>query len=138
MDFPQHLKYTREHEWALIEGNEVTIGITEYAAEKLGDVVYVDLPDVGMELEQGGTFGAVESVKAVSDLYAPIGGKVKEINRSLADSPEVINDDPYGEAWMIKIVVDDEDELSELMSPEQYASYIAESSEEDDEDDEEE
>ncbi len=130
MDFPKHLKYTREHEWALIEGDEVTVGITEYAAEKLGDVVYVDLPEEGDSLDAGGTFGAVESVKAVSDLYSPITGTVKEINKSLADSPEVINEDPYVEAWMVKITVDDPDELEDLMTAEAYAAYIAESSEE--------
>lgn len=134
MDFPKNLKYTREHEWALIEGNEMTIGITEYAADKLGDVVYVDLPEEGDSLDQGGTFGAVESVKAVSDLYSPISGTVKEINRALADSPEVINEDPYVEAWMVKIEIDDEDELSDLMSAEEYARYIAESGDEEEED----
>lgn len=135
MEFPKHLKYTREHEWALIEGNEVTVGITEYAAEKLGDVVYVDLPEEGDSLDQGGTFGAVESVKAVSDLYSPLSGTVKEINRALADTPEVINEDPYGEAWMLKIVIDDENELEELLTAEEYARYIAESGDEDEEED---
>lgn len=135
MEFPKHLKYTREHEWALVEGNEVTVGITEYAAEKLGDVVYVDLPEEGDSLDQGGTFGAVESVKAVSDLYSPLSGTVKEINRALADTPEVINEDPYGEAWMIKIVIDDENELEELLTAEEYTRYIAESGDEDEEED---
>lgn len=135
MEFPKHLKYTREHEWALVEGNEVTVGITEYAAEKLGDVVYVDLPEEGDSLDQGGTFGAVESVKAVSDLYSPLSGTVKEINRALADTPEVINEDPYGEAWMIKIVIDDENELEELLTAEEYARYIAESGDDEEEED---
>jgi glycine cleavage system H protein len=134
MEFPKHLKYTRDHEWALVEGNEATIGITEYAAEKLGDVVFVDLPEEGDTLDQGGTFGAVESVKAVSDLYSPLSGTVKEINRALADSPEVINDDPYGEAWMIKITLDDENELEELLSAEEYARFIAESGDDEEED----
>jgi glycine cleavage system H protein len=135
MEFPKHLKYTREHEWALIEGNEATIGITEYAAEKLGDVVYVDLPEEGDNLDMGGTFGAVESVKAVSDLYSPLSGAVKEINRALSDSPEVINEDPYGEAWMIKLVIDDENELEELLTAEEYARFIAEERDEDEEED---
>lgn len=135
MEFPKHLKYTREHEWALVEGNEVTVGITEYAADKLGDVVYVDLPEEGDTLDQGGTFGAVESVKAVSDLYSPLSGTVKEINRALSDSPEVINEDPYGEAWMVKLVIDDENELEELLTAEEYARYIAESGDEDEEED---
>lgn len=134
MEFPKHLKYTRDHEWALIEGNEATVGITEYAAEKLGDVVFVDLPEEGDTLDQGGTFGAVESVKAVSDLYSPLSGTVKEINRALGDSPEVINDDPYGEAWMIKITIDDENELEELLSAEEYARFIAESGDDEEED----
>ncbi len=133
MEFPKNLKYTRDHEWALVEGKEMTIGITEYAAEKLGDVVYVDLPEEGDSVDQGGTFGAVESVKAVSDLYSPITGTVKEINGSLADSPEVINEDPYGEAWMIKVELDDENELEELLTAEEYARYIAESGDEDEE-----
>lgn len=135
MEFPKHLKYTREHEWALIEGNEATIGITEYAAEKLGDVVYVDLPEEGDTLDMGGTFGAVESVKAVSDLYSPLSGAVKEINRALADSPEVINEDPYGEAWMIKLVIDDENELEELLTAEEYSRFIAEERDDDEEED---
>lgn len=129
-DFPKNLKYTRDHEWALVEGNEVTVGITQYAADKLGDVVYVDLPEEGESLDQGGTFGAIESVKAVNDLYSPVSGTVKEINRALAESPEIINEDPYGEAWMIKVVLDDESELDELLTADEYARYIAESDEE--------
>lgn len=136
MEFPKNLKYTREHEWVLVEKNEATVGITEYAAEKLGDVVYVDLPEEGDNLDIGGTFGAVESVKAVSDLYSPLSGQVKEINKALTDSPEVINEDPYGEAWMIKLVIDDENELEELLTAEEYARYIAESREDDDEEEE--
>ena len=135
MEFPKHLKYTRDHEWALVEGNEATVGITEYAAEKLGDVVFVDLPEEGDALDQGGTFGAVESVKAVSDLYSPLSGTVKEINKALGDSPEVINEDPYGEAWMIKLTIDDENELEELLTAEEYARYIAESGDDEEEED---
>ena len=138
MEFPKNLKYTREHEWALIEGNEVTVGITEYAAEKLGDVVYVDLPEEGDTLGQGDTFGAVESVKAVSDLYSPLSGTVKEINKALADTPEVINEDPYVEAWMIKLVIDDESEIEELLTAEEYTRYVAESGDDGEEDSEEE
>ncbi|HEU5086612.1 MAG TPA: glycine cleavage system protein GcvH, partial [Roseiflexaceae bacterium] len=102
---PNDLQYTKTHEWLRVEGEEATTGITDYAQDALGDVVYVDLPEVGMEFEAGAPFGAVESVKAASDLYMPAAGTITEVNSALLDSPELINSDPYGAGWMIKFTV---------------------------------
>src|SRR5690348_14080158 len=104
---PADLRYTKEHEWVRVDGDEATIGITAYAAEQLGDIVFVELPDVGRTLAQFATFGVVESVKAVSDLYAPIGGDVTEANAALAAQPELVNSDPYGEGWMLRVHIAD-------------------------------
>ena len=125
MKFPAELKYTKEHEWTRTEGKVVTIGVTDHAQSALGDVVFVDLPKVGRELKAGETFGVVESIKAVSDLYSPIAGKVIEVNSALADEPSQVNRDPYGSAWMIKIEVADPAALGTLMDAGAYQKYVA-------------
>ena len=136
MEVPEGLKYSKEHEWVLVEDQIVTVGITEYAQEELGDVVYVELPEVGEKMVKDDPFGAVESVKAVSDLYAPISGAVLEVNDSLPDSPEMINEDPYGDGWMIKVEMSGEEDLSDLMSAEEYAEYVNQQKESDEEEEE--
>jgi len=128
MDFPQDLKYTKEHEWVREEGGSVVVGVTDYAQDSLGDVVYVELPQEGAAVTKDEPFGVVESVKAVSDLYSPVSGTVLEVNDSIVDSPEVINDEPYGDAWMLKIELADPDDLDGLLSVEEYQSYIEEES----------
>lgn len=124
MDFPDNLKYTEEHEWVLIEDDIVTIGITDFAQEQLGDVVFVELPEVGDELESGKPFGVVESVKAVSDVYAPLSGEVLEVNSDLPDEPELLNTSPYEDGWMVKIKLTDPDELDELMDAAAYQELV--------------
>lgn len=124
--YPKELRYSKEHEWAKVEGKRVRVGITKFAADKLSDVVYVELPQVGSSVSFMQTFGVVESVKAVSDLYAPVSGKVVEINQGLAEKPEVINTDPYGQAWMIVVEPKDLKELDQLMDATAYASMVGE------------
>ena len=124
MDFPDELKYTEEHEWILLEDDIATIGITDFAQDQLGDVVFVELPDVGDELEAGKTFGVVESVKAVSDVYAPLSGEVVEINADLPDEPEIINNSPYEDGWMVKIRISSPEEVDELMDSSAYQDFI--------------
>ena len=136
MEVPEGLKYSKEHEWVLVEGNVAIIGITEYAQQELGDVVYVELPEVGEKVVKDDPFGVVESVKAVSDVYAPVGGTVLESNDALPDSPETVNDDPYGDGWMIKVEMNDKDDLKDLMSAEEYAEYVAQQKGEDDDENE--
>jgi glycine cleavage system H protein len=126
MKLPEELKYTKEHEWITTEGDIVTIGITDYAQDSLGDIVYLELPDEGSSVSKDDTFGVVESVKAVSDLYSPATGEVMEVNDALVDSPEVINDDPYGEGWMLKVQVDGEGALTDTMTSEEYKKYVKE------------
>lgn len=126
MAVPGELKYSKEHEWVKVEGNTVTIGITEYAQGELGDIVFVELPEVDDEINEGDTFGSVESVKTVSELYAPVSGKVLESNEELEDSPEFVNESPYEKAWMVKVELSDESQLEELMSAEQYSEMIGE------------
>ena len=126
MDFPKELRYSKEHEWAKIEGSIVTVGITDYAQDSLGDVVYVELPSEGTTVTKEETFGVVESVKAVSDLYSPVSGKVIEVNDALVDSPEVINDDPYGDAWMIKVEIISPAEIEELLAADEYKQFVEE------------
>jgi glycine cleavage system H protein len=138
MEFPDGLKYSKEHEWVLVEGNTATIGITEYAQEELGDIVYVELPEVGEKVVKDDPFGAVESVKAVSDVYAPVGGTVLEINDILPDNPETINDDPYGDGWMIRVELADKDDLKDLMDAEEYAEYVEQQKADDEEEDDDE
>lgn len=126
MAVPSEFKYSKEHEWVKVEGNTVTIGITEYAQGELGDIVFVELPDVDDEINEGDTFGSVESVKTVSELYAPVSGKIVETNDELEDSPEFVNESPYEKAWMVKVELNDESQLDELLSAEQYSEMIGE------------
>ena len=126
MDFPEDLRYTREHEWARRKGNHVVVGITDFAQDQLGDVVYVELPDVGDPVKKGESFGVVESTKAVSELFAPLTGKVVEVNDPLADAPETVNDDPYEEGWMIVIEPSDPKELEALMDAKTYRAFVEE------------
>ena len=123
---PEQYRYTKEHEWVNAEGGVGTIGITFHAQKELGDIVYVDLPKPGTAVEKGKTFGSVESVKAVSDIYAPVSGEVLEINTALANAPEKLNADPHGEAWLVKIKLSSPDELKELLSAEDYQKYTGE------------
>jgi len=124
MDFPDELKYTEEHEWVLVEEDVVTVGITDFAQDQLGDVVFVELPEVGDRLETGKPFGVVESVKAVSDVYAPISGEVIEINEDLPDEPELLNTSAYEDGWMVKIRLTDPAELDDLMDSAEYQEFI--------------
>ncbi len=126
MNIPEGLKYSKEHEWILVEGDTVTIGITDYAQGELGDVVYVELPGVGDHFDSEETFGTIEAVKAVSDLYCPLSGEIVEINEDLEDGPETINKDPYGQGWMIKIKIDDRGQLDNLMDANSYKELIGE------------
>lgn len=125
MNIPEDLQYTKSHEWVRIEGDTATIGITDHAQDELGDVVFIELPGEGDIFDAGESFGTVESVKAVSDLYAPVGGEVVEVNTSLEDAPEKINEDPYGEGWMVKLRTSDE---ADLLSPEEYEKVVEEES----------
>ena len=127
MEFPQGLRYSQEHEWVLVNGDIATIGITDYAQEQLGDVVYVELPAIGKVLNKDDTFGVVESVKAVSDIYAPISGTVTEVNADLPNSPELVNVDPYGKAWMIRVQLRNPQEVDELMDAAAYQKFVADS-----------
>ena len=126
MDFPEHFQYTKDHEWIEFDAqtNVAKIGITEYAQEKLGDVVHVELLGEGSEIKSEESFGSVESVKAVSDIYSPVTGKIKEINTLLKESPQMVNEDPYGEAWMITLEVSDASKLKDLMNATQYQEYL--------------
>lgn len=126
MELPDDLKYTKDHEWVKIEGNVVTIGITDYAQEQLGDIVFVELPGEGEEVLKDDTFGAVESVKSVSDCFSPISGKVVEVNDLLQENPETINEDCYGEGWMIKVETKDLSDFEELLSKNTYEQFIME------------
>ena len=123
---PTDLRYTKDHEWVRVEGDEATIGITQYAADQLGDIVFVELPATGTALDQFATFGVVESVKAVSDLFAPVGGDVTGANDELTGNPELVNSDPYGAGWMLRVRVADPDQLEELLAPDAYDALIAE------------
>ena len=125
MSVPKDLRYTKDHEWVRIEGDEATVGITAYAAEQLGDIVFVELPDVGRTLAQAAAFGVVESVKAVSDLFAPVSGEVVATNGELTGSPELVNGDPYGGGWMVRVRVADPDQTTELLDADAYDALIA-------------
>jgi glycine cleavage system H protein len=124
MNIPEELKYTADHEWILVDGNIAKIGITDFAQGELGDVVYVDIDPAIDELVKGDPFGTIEAVKTVSDLYAPLSGKVTEINSLLADNPEKINTDPYGDGWMVKIEITDHSEITELLDSAAYKELI--------------
>ncbi|HHB0024865.1 TPA: glycine cleavage system protein GcvH [Staphylococcus aureus] len=126
MAVPNELKYSKEHEWVKVEGNVATIGITEYAQSELGDIVFVELPETDDEINEGDTFGSVESVKTVSELYAPISGKVVEVNEELEDSPELVNESPYEKAWMVKVEISDESQIEALLTAEKYSEMIGE------------
>ena len=124
MSYPETYRYTKEHEWVLVEGSEGTIGITDHAQHELGDIVFVDLPKVGAQVTKGQTFATVESVKAVSDIYAPISGEVSAINNLLQQTPEKLNEDPHGDAWLIKVKVTGSAEINELMAAPDYQKYV--------------
>lgn len=123
-------RYTKNHEWVRVEGEHAYAGITDYAQQQLSDVVYVELPEVGDSFSQGEVFGVVESVKAASDCYMPLAGEVVEVNDDLADTPELVNQDPYGDGWFIRFLVEDEDELASLMDPERYRAFAEREQEE--------
>jgi len=124
MNFPDNLRYTKDHEWILLEGNTATIGITDFAQRELGDIVYVEVETVGKTLMAEAVFGTVEAVKTVSDLYLPVSGTIKEVNPALGDSPELVNSDPYGEGWMVKMTVNNPDDVKELMDVAAYAKLV--------------
>ena len=124
MDFPEEMQYTEEHEWVLVEDDVASIGITDFAQDSLGDIVFVELPEVGATVEAGKPFGVVESVKAVSDIYAPVTGEVVEVNDELPDAPETVNTSPYEDAWMIKVKLADVSELDDLMTADDYKKFI--------------
>ena len=132
MEFPKGLRYSREHEWVLVEEDAVTIGITDYAQEQLGDVVFVEFPELDTQLTKDEPFSVVESVKAVSDIYAPVSGRVTEVNTELTNSPETVNEDPYGDAWLVQIEISDPEELDSLMTAEDYEQFIEKEQEGDD------
>ncbi|MBI3600917.1 MAG: glycine cleavage system protein GcvH [Nitrospinae bacterium] len=129
MDYPDDLLYTKEHEWIKVEDNRAKIGITDYAQHELGDIVFVELPEVGSEVVAMEPFGVVESVKTVSDLYSPVSGEVVEINSELESMPETVNSNPYDKGWMITVEMSDKEELKELLSADAYAKYVEEESE---------
>ena len=125
MEIPAGLRYSKEHEWVATEEEVATIGITDYAQEQLGEIVYVELPAVGDKISKDDAFGVVESVKAVSDIYAPVSGTVVEVNQELPESPEMINEDPYGDGWLVKVKVSDGSELDDLLDHEEYEELVA-------------
>jgi glycine cleavage system H protein len=122
---PENLRYTKDHEWIRVEGDVGTVGITDHAQEELGDIVYVELPKAGSKLEQSATFGSVESVKAVSDIYCPAAGEVIEANGALADTPEKVNEDPYGQGWIMKLRLSNPQQVEGLMTAAQYQEYVS-------------
>lgn len=125
MNFPDNLRYTKEHEWVRIEGDEAVIGITSFAQGELGDIVYVEIETVGQDLESGAVFGTVEAVKTVSDLFLPVSGSITEVNPKLNSNPELVNSDPYGEGWMVRMKVKDAAEVEGLMTAEAYQNLVA-------------
>ncbi|MGH7813785.1 MAG: glycine cleavage system protein GcvH [Candidatus Binataceae bacterium] len=125
MEIPQGLKYSKEHEWVAVEESTATVGITDHAQDQLGEIVYIELPAVGDKVSKDDPFGVVESVKAVSDVYAPVTGTVVEINENLAESPETVNEDPYGDGWLIKVKVADSTDLDDLMDSAEYTEMLA-------------
>ena len=125
MNFPANLRYTKDHEWIKLDGNVATIGITDYAQRELGDIVYVEVETIGKPLKAGDVFGTVEAVKTVSDLFLPVDGTINELNAALANSPESVNNDPYGEGWMIKMTVNNPDDVVALMDAAAYEAAVA-------------
>jgi glycine cleavage system H protein len=128
MNFPSDLKYAKSDEWVRVEGETATVGLTDYAQSQLSDVVFVELPEAGASFKQGGALGSVESVKAASDIFAPVSGQVTEVNSALADAPELVNQDPYGQAWMVKLKISSPDDLGALMDAAGYQKYCEERS----------
>ena len=124
MSVPTDLKYTKDHEWVRIEGDTATFGVTDHAQEALGDIVFVELPEVGRNVDAGEAYGVVESVKAVSDVYAPVAGEVIEINEALEGEPDLVNSDPYGTGWIIKVKISENNDSAELMNPEEYTEFL--------------
>ncbi|MFW6321546.1 MAG: glycine cleavage system protein GcvH [Halohasta sp.] len=124
-DVPDDIRYLESHEWTTVDGETARIGITDFAQDELGDVVFVELPDVGDEIEAGSAFGVVESIKAVSDLYAPVSGEVTAVNEALFDQPELVNDAPFGDGWMLEVAPSDDAEFDELLSADEYREQIA-------------
>ncbi len=124
MNVPSELKYTKDHEWVRIEGDTVTVGVTDFAQGELGDVVFVEIETEGETLSQGETFGTIEAVKTVSDLFMPVGGEVTEVNEKLEDTPDIVNSDPYGDGWMVKIKMDDAAQADDLLSASDYEALI--------------
>ncbi len=125
MNFPENLRYTKDHEWILLEGNIATIGVTEFAQRELGDIVYVDISAVGKALAAEEVFGSVEAVKTVSDLFLPVAGTITEVNKALEAQPELVNSDPYGEGWMVKMTVDNAADVAALLSSEAYSASVS-------------
>ncbi len=125
MNFPSNLRYTKDHEWVSLEGDIATIGITEFAQRELGDIVYVEVETIGKSLNAGDVFGTVEAVKTVSDLYLPVAGTINELNPALANAPELVNNDPYGEGWMIKMTVSNPADVAQLLDASGYESVVA-------------
>ena len=126
MSVPADLRYTKDHEWVRIEGDTATFGITDHAQEALGDIVFVELPDVGRSVDAGEAYGVVESVKAVSDVYAPVAGEVSEVNGALEDEPDLVNSDAYGAGWIAKVTISGDNEAAELMTADEYAAFLDE------------
>jgi glycine cleavage system H protein len=124
MNFPEELKYTKDHEWIKIEGDEATVGITDFAQSELGDIVYVEIETAGKSLSQGDVFGTVEAVKTVSDLFMPVSGEVAQVNADLQNKPEIVNNDPYGKGWMVKLKISNANETKGLLSAAQYKEVI--------------
>ena len=125
MTFPAELRYTKDHEWVRLNGDEAIVGITDFAQRELGDIVYVEVESVGKPLEMGAVFGTVEAVKTVSDLYLPVGGTITELNPALANSPELVNNDPYGEGWMVKIKIRDTSDVKTLLDAKTYEEMVS-------------
>ena len=125
MNIPENLKYTKDHEWVLVEGDTATVGVTDFAQSELGDIVYVEVETLDEKLDKEEVFGTIEAVKTVSDLFMPVSGEIIEFNDKLETNPEVVNEDPYGEGWMIKIKFSSADDLNDLLSPEEYQSEVA-------------
>ena len=124
MNIPENLKYTKDHEWIKVEGNIGTIGITDYAQGELGDIIYVDVTTVGNDVKQGDTFGTIEAVKTVSDMYAPVSGKIKEFNSSVNDNPAIVNQDPYGSGWLAKMEISNMGDLDNLLPASEYKKLV--------------
>lgn len=124
MNIPADLKYTKDHEWVKVEGGTGTVGVTDYAQSELGDIIYVDVTTVGNDVSMGDTFGTIEAVKTVSDMYAPVSGKIAEFNSAVNDNPAIVNQDPYGAGWLVKIEISNMGDLDSLLSPEDYKNLV--------------